>query len=65
MSASSLKSYRVVVFEWLSHTATIKAASARDAEEEARRLWTENAEHEVFSFEDSGIDSVFLEEVQP
>jgi hypothetical protein len=34
-------------------------------EVEARRLWTENAEHEVFSFDDSGIDGIQVEEILP
>jgi hypothetical protein len=33
------------------------------AEAEARRLWAENAEHQVFSFDDSGIDGIHVEEV--
>jgi hypothetical protein len=64
MSAPSLKTYRVVVIEWLSHKAAIEAASSRHAEDEARRLWAENAESEVFHFEDSGIDGVVVEEMQ-
>jgi hypothetical protein len=63
MSAPSLKTYRVVVIEWLSHKAVIETTSAQHAEEEARRLWVENAECEVFHFEDSGIDSVVVEEM--
>jgi hypothetical protein len=64
MSVPSLKPpYRVVVIEWLSHTAVIEAESRQHAETEARRLWAQNAESEIFSFEDSGIDSVLVEEM--
>jgi hypothetical protein len=38
-----------------SHDAVMPAPAAEAAEAEARRLWAENAEHEVFSFDDSGI----------
>lgn len=62
---STLKNYRVVVIEWLSHTAVIEAASPEMAESEARQLWADNAEHEVFRFEDSGIDGVVVEELKP
>jgi hypothetical protein len=62
---STLKTYRVVVIEWLSHKAVIEAASLQQAEAEARRLWADNAEHEVFHFDDSGIDGVTVEELQP
>jgi hypothetical protein len=37
----------------LSHDAVIEARDAQTAEAEARRLWAENAEHDVFSFDDS------------
>ncbi len=60
-----LKSYHVVVIEWLSHKAVIEAASPDQAEAKARQLWADNGEHEVFSFDDSGIDGVVVEEVQP
>jgi hypothetical protein len=46
-------------------TRSIEASNAQAAEAEARRLWTENAEHEVFSFDDSGIDGIQVEEVSP
>jgi hypothetical protein len=65
MSTLPLKRFRVVVIEWLSHDAIIEAPSAQAAEAEARRLWAENAEHEVFSFDDSGIDGIQVEEVSP
>jgi hypothetical protein len=65
MSTLRLKRFRVVVIEWLSHDAIIEAQSAQAAEAEARRLWAENAEHEVFSFDDSGIDGIQVEEVSP
>jgi hypothetical protein len=63
MSASSLKTYRVVVIEWLSHKAVIKAESAQHAEEEARRLWAESGFCEIFRFEDSGVDGITVEEL--
>jgi hypothetical protein len=65
MSTLPLKRFRVVVIEWLSHDAIIEAPSAQAAEAEARRLWAENAEHEVFSFDDSDIDGIQVEEVSP
>jgi hypothetical protein len=60
---TSTKTYRVVVVEWLSHKAVIEATSAEEAEAQARELWANNAEHDAFSFEDSGIDGVTAEEV--
>ena len=65
MSTLPLKRFRVVVIEWLSHDAIIEAPSAQAAEAEARRLLAENAEHEVFSFDDSGIDGIQVEGVSP
>ena len=56
MSTLPVKRFRVVVIEWLSHDAVIEAPEA--AEAEARRLWADNAEHEGFSFDDSGIDGI-------
>lgn len=53
--------YRVTVLEWLSHDAIIEASSPEAAEAEARRLWDENGEHEVFQFEDSGIDGIVVD----
>jgi hypothetical protein len=63
MSAPTLKRFRVVVIEWLAHDAVIEAPDAEAAEAEARRLWDTNAEHELFSFDDSGIDGVQVEEI--
>ena len=63
MSSPALKSYRVVVIEWLSHDAIIEAADECAAEAEARRLWATNGEHQLFSFDDSGIDGVQVEEI--
>jgi hypothetical protein len=56
------KTYRVVVIEWLSHKGVIEATSAAEAEAKARELWANNAEHETFAFDDSGIDGVTVEE---
>jgi hypothetical protein len=64
MSALPVKRFRVVI-EWLSHDAVIEAPNAEAAEAEARRLWAANAEHEVFSFDDSGIDGIQIEEISP
>jgi hypothetical protein len=61
----ALKRFRVVVIEWLSHDAVIEATDANAAEAEARRLWATNDEHELFSFDDSGIDEIQAEEIQP
>jgi hypothetical protein len=63
MSTLLLKRFHVTVIEWLAHDAVIEAPDAEAAEAEARRLWDENAEHEVFSFDDSGIDGIHVEEV--
>jgi DpnD/PcfM-like protein len=60
---TSTKTYRVVVVEWLSHKAVIEATSAEEAESQARELWANDAEHDAFNFEDSGIDGVTAEEV--
>ena len=59
----ALKRFRVVVIEWLSHDAVIEATDANAAEAEARRLWTDNAEHQLFSFRNSGIDEIQAEEI--
>ena len=63
MSAPTLKRYRVVVIEWLAHSAIITATGTAAAEHEARRMWEDNAEHEVFDFDDGGIDGVQVEEL--
>ena len=63
MSAPTLKRYRVTVLEWLAHKAVIEATDAAAAEAEARRLWEDNAEYEVFNFDDGGIDGVQVEEI--
>ena len=55
--------FRVTVIEWLSHSAFIEADDATAAEAEARRLWDENAEHDLFRFEESGIDGVVVDAV--
>ena len=62
MSPPGLRAYRVVVLEWLSHSAEIEAASPEDAENLARQLWADNAEHQLFEFESSGLDGVVVEE---
>ena len=59
------KQWNVTVIEWLAHRAVIQATSAATAEAAARQLWAENAEHQLFDFEDSGIDGVVVEEICP
>ena len=63
MRNPSLKRFRVVVIEWLSHDAVIEAPDAIAAEAEAQRLWALSDEHQLFSFDDSGIDGIHVEEV--
>jgi hypothetical protein len=63
MTAPTLKRFRVVVIEWLSYDATIEATDATAAELKARRLWATKDEHQLFSFDDSGIDGVQVEEL--
>ena len=65
MNAPALKRFRVVVIEWLSHDAIIEAPDEAAAEAEAQRLWATKDEHELFSFDDSGIDGVDVEEITP
>jgi hypothetical protein len=60
-SPEAPRRWRVTVIEWLSHVAVIEADTAEQAEAEARRLWAENGEHEVFRFSDSGIDGVVVD----
>jgi len=56
------RQWRVTAIEWLSHVALIEAESAEEAEATARQLWVDNAEHEQFSFDDSGLDGFVVEE---
>jgi len=63
INTPDLKSFRVVVIEWLTHDAIIEAPDATTAEAEARRLWATNAEHQLFSLDNSGIDGIDVEEV--
>jgi hypothetical protein len=63
MSALPSRRFRVTVIEWLAHDAVIEAADAEAAEAEAHRLWADNGEHDVFSFDDSGIDGIHVEEI--
>jgi hypothetical protein len=65
MSALPARRFRVVVIEWLSHDAVIEAPDAEAAEAQARWLWADNGEHELFSFDDSGIDGIHVEELPP
>lgn len=62
MTANPTKQlFRVTVIEWLSHSTLLEAESPQAAEEQARRLWAENAEHDAFRFEDAGIDGVVVD----
>jgi hypothetical protein len=63
MSTPCLKRYRVVVIEWRSHKAIIEAANPEEAEAKAAEMFADNSEHEVFRFEDSGVDGVTVEEL--
>lgn len=63
MSALPNKRFRVTVLEWLAYKAIIEAPDAGAAEAEARELWNEQAEHQRFSFDDSGIDGIQVEEI--
>ena len=65
MSAPALKRYRIVVIEWLTHDAVIEAEDEILAEDEARRLWADNAEHQLFRFRDLGIDGFEIEGITP
>ena len=58
---SAPKLYRVTVIEWLSHKALIEAEGPEQAEAKARQLWADNAEHEVFGFDDSGIEGIVVQ----
>jgi hypothetical protein len=60
---SAPKSYRVVVIEWLAHEAVLTADTPELAKAQARAMWDDNAERDVFSFSDSGIDGVEVEEL--
>jgi hypothetical protein len=57
------RQWRVTVIEWLSHKAIVEAETAEEAKATARELWAENAEHEVFSFSDSSLDGVVVDEM--
>jgi hypothetical protein len=63
--SAPLKAYRAVVIEWLSHEGMLEAADQAEAEAKAYQLWADNDEHQVFHFEDSGIDGIIVEEVLP
>ena len=63
MSTLPLKRFHVTVIEWLAHKAVIEASDAVAAEAETRRLWDANEEHQFFSFDDSGIDGIHVEEI--
>jgi hypothetical protein len=56
-----VRRWRVTVNEWLSHVAVIEATVAKEAEAKVREFWAENAEHEIFSFKDAGVDGVLIE----
>ena len=62
---STAKTYRVVVIEWLSHDAVIEAPDEAAAEAESQCLWATKDEYQLFSFDDSGIEGVDVEEIVP
>jgi hypothetical protein len=61
MSTLPSKRFRVTIVEWLTHDTVIEAADETAARAEALRLWSENPER--FSFDDSGLDGVQLDEL--
>jgi hypothetical protein len=63
MSTVSLRRYRVTVIEWLAHKTVIEAVTAQEAQALARDLFERGDEHDLFRFDDSGIDSVDAEEI--
>ena len=63
MSAFPSRRYRVTVVEWLSHVAIIEATSAEQAEEAALEIRGTDAEMNRFSFEDSGVSGVIVDEL--
>ena len=63
MTSPPHKSYRVVVIEWLSHKAIIEAASPEEAEAKAAQMFADKGDHDVFRFEDSGVDGITVEEL--
>ncbi len=58
----ALKTFQVTVIEWLSHRAVVEAPDAATAEATARELWAAGNESEHFSFSDSGLDGVVVDE---
>jgi hypothetical protein len=65
MKASAPKRpWRVTVFEWHSHVATIETATSDEAFEEARRVLADNPD-KLFRFSASGIEAIEIEEAKP
>ena len=55
--------YRVAVIEWTSHKAVIEATSEAEARYKAERLWMEDGEGRLFSFESAGFEGAVAEEL--
>jgi hypothetical protein len=63
MSTLPLRRYHVMVIEWLAHKTVIEAVNAQEAQALARDLFQRGDEHDIFRFDDGGIDSVDAEEI--
>ena len=55
--------YRVAVIEWTSHKAVIEATSEAEARYKAERLWMEDGDGKLFSFESAGFEGAVAEEL--
>ena len=64
MSTLSPRRYRITVIEWLAHKTVIDAMNPQEAQAIARELFERNDAHDIFRFDDSGIDSVDAEEIE-
>jgi len=63
MSALPSRRYRVVVVEWLSHVGVIEATSKEAAKARALEIWGTETESGTFTFEDSGVSDVMIDEL--
>ena len=61
--SSGTRRYRVAVIEWSSHKAVIEATSEAEARYKAERLWMEDGDGKLFSFESCGFDGAVAEEL--
>jgi hypothetical protein len=55
--------FRVAVIEWTSYKAEIEATSEAEATYKARRLWMEDGDNKLFSYESSGFEGAVAEEL--